>query len=389
MRKYTNIRVAWLLPVAWYYWHPLLSYFTELFPQTTVFTGLWPGFTTECEGSFTVKQVGKWKVIASKAQSSTGGYGSSFTYLSPSIVGHLLRFKPHVIFSNAFGIWTMLALLFKPLGRWQVVIIYDGSSPGVDYLNSGFRLWLRRVINRFVDAYITNNRVGKAYLTEVIGAKEKFVFARPYLVPDAKTLLQASQDTSPIESQLKHPIFLFVGHIITRKGLRELLEACSILQDQGYRDFTLLVVCDGSQREELEAFNRNHKLEKLVKFIGRVEYERMGSYFQDADVFVCPSLEEVWGMVVLESMIFGKPVLCSQWAGSVEMVVDGENGYVFDPHQPKNLAELMRRFIDDPSLIDIMGEKSKQIMKHHPLTAVSKSLAEVVELVLSRQEKNY
>jgi glycosyltransferase involved in cell wall biosynthesis len=87
-------------------------------------------------------------------------------------------------------------------------------------------------------------------------------------------------------------------------------------------------------------------------------------------------------MVVLEAMVFGKPILCSKWAGAVEMVKAGENGYAFDPNRPETLAKLMRRFIDQPELISEMGKKSAQILaQYSPATTaqfisdLSKALA--------------
>lgn len=375
-------RIAWLLQGAGAYWQPIVSEFTRLLPQTTVFTPCWPGFLAGFEDSFMVKQVGKIKVIAMTGSSK--GYSPSFTYLSPSIIGHLLQFKPDVVFTTGFSIWTILALLLKAWCKWRVVIMYDGSSPGVDYRGSWLRLFQRRMIARFTDAFITNNRTGKAYLTEVVGARESRVFDRPYLVPHPKTY---SQNLELADSQLQHPIFLFAGNVIPRKGLYELLQACSILQTQGYRDYTLLVVGDGLQRPELEIFVKTHNLENQVKWVGAVEYEHVGAYFHKADVFVFPTLEDVWGLVAVEAMMFGKPILCSKWAGAVEMVVDGENGYVFDPHDPEKLAELMSRFMENPDSINKMGEKSRQLMTAHTPEAVSKSLAKVVDIVLNEREK--
>ena len=374
-------RVAWLLQGAGHYWQPILSEFTQLFPQTTVFTACWPGFLPEFEDSFTVKQVGKMKVLAMTGLSK--GYSPSFTYLSPSIINHLLDFTPNVVFSTGFSIWTILALLFKPWHKWRVVIMYDGSSPGVDYRGSWLRLFQRQVIARFTDAFITNNSAGKTYLTEVIGAGESRVFNRPYLVPHPKTYSQNLENSKLASFQPQHPIFLFAGNVIPRKGLYELLQACSILQIQGYREYTLLIVGDGSQRPELEGFVKTHNLENQVKWVGYVEYEHVGAYFQKADVFVFPTLEDVWGLVAVEAMMFGKPILCSKWAGAVEMVVEGENGYVFDPHKPEKLAELMSQLMNNPDLINQMGAKSKQIMALHTPEAVSKYLAEVVEYVLN------
>lgn len=379
-----SLRVAWLLQGAGAYYQPIMSEFTRLFPQTMVFTADWPGFLPGFEDSFKVKQVGNMKVLS--IPGSRKGYSPSFTYLSPNIVAHLLPFAPDVVFSTGFSVWTILPLLFKAWGKWRVVIVYDGSSPGVDYQDSRLRLFQRRLIARLTDAFITNNHIGKTYLTEVIGAREESVFVRPYLVPHPKAYSQNLETIKLVTAQIHRPIFLFAGKVIPRKGLLELLEACSILQTQGYQNYTLLVVGDGSQRQELEVFVKTRNLEDQVKWIGNVEYEQVGAYFQQADVFVFPTLEDVWGLVAVEAMMFGKPILCSKWGGAVELVVDGENGYVFDPHNPEKLAELMSQFMNNPDLINSMGEKSKQIMANHTPEAVSKFLSEVVEFVQKERE---
>jgi len=373
-------RIAWLLQGAGAYWQPIMSEFARLLPQTTVFTADWPGFLPGFEDSFAVKQVGKMKILSTSGSSKS--YDPSFTYLSPSIVGHLLKFKPDVVFSTAFSIWTIFALLLKVWCKWRVVIMYDGSSPGVEYQGSWLRLFQRRLMARFTDAFITNNPTGKAYLTQVIGARENCVFNRPYLVPHPKTYSPNLENFELTTSQLQRPIFIFAGNVIPRKGLHELLKACSILQAQGYQDYTLLIVGDGPQRPELENFVTTHNLENRVKWVGYVKYEKVGAYFDKADVFIFPTLEDVWGLVAVEAMMFGKPILCSQWAGAKEIVADGENGYIFDPHKPEKLAELMKNFIDNPELINNMGEKSKQIMDNHTPEAVSNTLAEVVKFVL-------
>ena len=121
-----------------------------------------------------------------------------------------------------------------------------------------------------------------------------------------------------------------------------------------------------------------------MEWIGWVDYGKSGMYFLNADVFVLPTLEDTWGMVVLESMAFGKPVLCSKWAGASEMVVHGENGYLFDPNQPEEIAKLMCHFIDHPDLIATMGEKSKQAIAPYTPEAAAEFLKEVVLFAAKR-----
>ena len=85
-------------------------------------------------------------------------------------------------------------------------------------------------------------------------------------------------------------------------------------------------------------------------------------------------------MAVAEAMIFGKPILCSKWAGSSELVVEGENGYHFDPNQPQQLATLMGDCINAPEKVLQMGLKSQQIMENHK---VEKSALFLTELAMN------
>ncbi len=386
MNPNRNTRIAWLLPSMerQNYWQPLFKEFTKTFPQTTVYTGFWEGFVPGLEGAFTVEVVGKTQFVPT---TQGRGYSPGLIYVSPTIVGDLLKFRPQVIFVSGFSLWTLLALLFKPLGQWKVVIVYDGSSPTIDYINSRPRLILRSTMARFADAYITNTSGGKNYLTKILGAEEQRVFARPYQVPDVKTLLGRQEPESEPELELQHPIFLFVGKIIPRKGLRCLLEACTILKQQGDPTYTLLIVGDGEQREELEAYCQTQGLTHCVQWAGWGNYNRLGAYFRRSDIFVFPTLEDIWGVVLLEAMAFGQAILCSKWAGSSELVVEGENGYIFDPYHPEELAKLMRQFIDNPDLIGEMGEKSKQtIALHHPGSAAD-FLIQVTSFALDSNKK--
>jgi glycosyltransferase involved in cell wall biosynthesis len=374
-----SARVAWLLPSAFFYWHPPLSHFAKRFPETTVFTGRWHGFAAGFENSFTVQEVGQRKVF-SLIPAKTG-YGLSFTYVSPAVIGELLRMRPDVVFTNSFGVWTILALLLKWLGRWRVVLAYEGSAPSVDFRNSPLRLAIRRLMIKASDAYITNSQDGKAYLIEYLHADPHRVFVQPYEVPAASAMTQ-KLDAIATTDQPQRPIFLYVGQIIPRKGLHLLLDACRLLKQQGQERYTLLIVGDGVQRAELEAYTQAHQLSNCVKWIGRVDYDRLGSYFKIADAFILPTLEDTWGMVVLEAMTLSKGVLCSKFAGASDLVIDGENGYIFDPQDPQAIATAMQKFMDDPDLGDRFGQRSAEIIAQHSPEAAADFLAKVTDFVL-------
>ncbi|MBW4518516.1 MAG: glycosyltransferase family 4 protein [Scytolyngbya sp. HA4215-MV1] len=378
-----DLRIAWLLTSAFYYWHPMLSCLTQLFPQTTAFAANWRGYAPGFEDSFVVDVVGERKVVSlTKSETS---YGSNFTYLPLTIVSHLLRFKPDVIFSNSFGVWTILALLFKPVGHWQVVLAYEGSSPGVDYRSSPARLAVRRMMVQASDACITNSHAGKTYLIDILKASSQKVFLHPYEVPSGAALLKSAKIAQVQPLEVKHPTFIFVGSVNPRKGLNLLLKACVLLQQQGCDRYTLLIVGDGEQRSELEQFCQQYHLTPYVQWVGRVDYNALGAYFQQADVFVLPTLEDTWGMVVLEAMAMGKAILCSKFAGAAELVIDGENGYVFDPNDAQATSTALQAFINDATLSDRMGQASEKIMTQYTPEAAAEFLATVAAFVRQPQ----
>ena len=380
-------RIAWLFPSLdlGNYWHPIFSRFSQRFPHTQIFTGCWPGFAPGFEDSFAVQVVGQSKFIAT--QRDTGKYVRNVGLVSPKIVGYLLKFKPDVIFASGFSLWTILSLLLKPIGGWQVIIVYEGSSQTYDFQDDPRRLALRRLLVRWADAYMTNSATGKAYLIDILAAAPTRVFAQPYQVPDATALLQRVASVPPLPLA-QHPVFLFVGQLVPRKGLHLLLEACALLKTWGHTDYTLLVVGDGPQRSELEQLSRDRNLTN-IHWAGWVAYNQLGSYFTQADVFILPSQEDTWGMVVLEAMVFGKPILCSKWVGAMEMVQPEANGYIFDPYQAEEIAHCMLKLIQTPEQITQMGARSQQIIATHTPPNVVEFLTEVTRFVLNKPPKEF
>ncbi len=378
-----EIRVAWLVPEVELgaYWQPVLREFTQVFKNTVFYTGrVWSGFDPTLPGASSIVLVGETNFV--ETEKIETGYDRGFIAVSPSIIGHLLKFRPHIVFPQAFSLWTVLVVLLKPLCRWRIAIIYDGSSPNTDFRDSSFRTSVRRILAKFADAFVSNSEAGKRYLVEALNVPEAEVFTRTYLVPDAETLLKPLSTTKVEKLDLKQPIFLYVGRITARKGIKTLLEACALLKKQGYSDYTLLIVGKGDQQEELESFIREQDFYEQVKWVGWVDYGSLGTYFDQADVFVFPTFEDVWGMVVPEAMVFGKPVLCSNGAASCELIVSGENGYVFDPSQAQDLAEKMQVFLDNPDLIESMGERSRQLIAQKNPETAAKGYVEVISFLM-------
>jgi glycosyltransferase involved in cell wall biosynthesis len=380
-----SLRVALLLPTVELgsYWKPILTELKQITQAVRLYTGRpWPGFDPDDRATDTVEVVGKAVRVNNSAEKHD--YSGGYLMLSPKIIGRLLAFKPQVVVTTGFSIWTMLALLFKPIGRWRVIIIWDGSSPNVDFRNSRSRLLLRRTIAYFADRFIMNSEGGRAYFTEVLGVRRDRIVVRPYLVPDPETLLSRAASLAPVDLQRQSPTFLYVGRLEERKGLHLLLQSCNILHRQG-REFSLTIIGSGQQRSTLADYCHSQNLDDRVEWVGWVDYDRLGVYFRQADVFVFPSLEDIWGMVAPEAMAFGKPVICSKWAGAAELITHGVDGFICDPHDPGEMAIQMQQFIDRPELIPTMGAAAKATISQHTPQAVARFFAEFCQQTIDRR----
>lgn len=381
-----RIRVAWLTPtlVRGAYWQPLYREFTRLFPNTVIFTGNWPGYLRGYEESFTVQQLAGSKFVVLR-QTETGA-NIGFTRAPASILPALRRFRPSVIFTSSFNIWTLYALIYKSFSRCRVVVAWEGTSPAIAYLESPIRLRLRRTLARFIDTVVTNSHAGERYLRDVLRIPESKILCHPYEVPEPGALCVDRAAESPL-NRTPRPVFLFVGRLIALKGWRYLLEAAAQLVQRGIDSFSVVFAGDGEQRQDLLRMVAALRLESFVHLMGQMGYEDLGAVFRASDVIVLPTLEDVWGMVVLEAMAFGKPVLCSQYAGAKEMVEHGVNGYVFDPRKQGELAEYMARFIQQPELIAGFGQKSKEIITPYTPARAAKVLESLVLRLLGPNER--
>ncbi len=380
MNQTDHHRVAWLLPTmgnGGLSFQHLLCEFTKIFPETIIFTGQWPGFVRGLEDTFAVKEIGSTQYIGFK--NTLNGYTIGFSFASPQIIYHLLKFQPQIIFANSFTIWTAIAIILKPIGHWKVIITYEGGSAVYEDTCSAIRYQARRWMVKVADAFVINSRASKSYFLDILQAKPEKTFSRPFLLPSLNALQQYSKTDAPqLDDSLPRPIFLFVGQIIPRKGLKTLLEACYQLKQQKLT-FTLLIVGEGQQQKELEEFIQQHDLQQEINWAGKIPYHHLGAYFKFSDVFIFPTYDDIWGMVLTEAMAFGKPVICSLAAGAVEMVDENINGFVYDPTNPNQLAKYMAQFLDLPELVTTMGEKSANIMSD--AENISTGFLEAIDLV--------
>ncbi len=142
---------------------------------------------------------------------------------------------------------------------------------------------------------------------------------------------------------------LFVGRLVYEKGVQTVIEAMPEVLKQ-VPDTRFLIAGTGPHARSLKALTEEVGLEEHVRFLGFVDAESLIRLYQCADLTVVPSIYEPFGMVVLEAMVAGSPVIAGDTGGLKEIVVHEETGLKFTPGCPVSLADAMTRILSDRDL---------------------------------------
>ena len=146
-------------------------------------------------------------------------------------------------------------------------------------------------------------------------------------------------------------IILFVGRIEPLKGVDQLLKAMPHLQNGQMPRLVIIGGDENSQHEmeRLRSLSRNLHIEDSVTFLGLIKHEQMPYFYSAADVSVVPSYYESFGLVALESLACGTPVVATDVGALKGVIRQGETGYVVTDNTPQQLAEKIALLLSRPS----------------------------------------
>lgn len=239
-----------------------------------------------------------------KTVASIGAAGS----FQPGVVGAVRR--ADVIYVGGYETVTyVLAMLAGRLSGRRVVLFFDGIAPS-RLSRRGVKYWLKRLIVRLPHVCLVNGTVGRIYFHDALKVPVRRL-RNQYLVPVSEA--PSAVDVAPVD-------VLFVGRLIERKGVGDLIEAL-----RRAPELSAVVVGDGPLRARFE----EQAAWANVRFVGELDRSDVAAWMKAAKCLVVPSRDEPWGLVVHEAVQSGIPVVASDDVGAaLDLVVDGTNGVI-------------------------------------------------------------
>jgi D-inositol-3-phosphate glycosyltransferase len=195
-------------------------------------------------------------------------------------------------------------------------------------------------------------------------------------------------------------MILFVGRIEPLKGLDVLIEAIAIMSQKGVmkeNSFCLAVIGGepdvssdqmSAEMARIQALREQYGLEEFVVFLGKRSQDSLPYYYSAAEAVVIPSQYESFGMVALEAMACGTPVVASQIGGLAYLVQDGKTGFTVPVDEPEALADRLTTLLLDSELRKKMGNQAVEVAQDYAWNKIATRLLALYKDILMTSASN-
>ena len=303
----------------------------------------------------------------------------------------------------------------KQIKKYDLVLAYDyhiknairleidcikNKVPYIMNLDGAFirKNFIKNIIKRYLvthaAGYFASGNHAAEYF-KYFGADENKIYYHPFTSLHADEVLKeplSETEKTRYKKKLgvdKSKMVLTIGQFIHRKGFDVLLEAWNKELDESC---SLVIVGGGEEENQYRQYIADHNLEN-VQLVGFKQKEEIFEYYKAADLFVLPTREDIWGLVINEAMACGLPVISTNMClGAVELIENGINGYIVPVNNSNELTEAMKKLLCvDSSVIGIVNLQKitnytyENVIKSH-IQAINELVKNEIIKGMSRDE---
>lgn len=307
------------------------------------------------------------------------GSGTKFSFFSPfnyGLMQILLKRRIDVLWVHGWGSLFQVYAIFmaRILG---IKVLIRGESNLYTSVVKGWKSPLKKLFLRFlfraVNGCLAIGSLNKDFYRHY-GVTDSKIFLVPYVVDNKffqKKSYLSPQDilklSLSIDLDETRKIILFASKMIGRKRAIDLLRAYFLLTSHYQMSSMpyLLFIGDGDERDGLEEIAKSHASKDLIKFLGFKNQTELPKFLALCDVFVLPSEDEPWGLIVNEAMNAGRPIIVSDQVGCAsDLIRNGVNGYIFKTGDYVQLSKYIFEILSSNDRINTMGEASLDFINH-------------------------
>ena len=291
-------------------------------------------------------------------------------------VGKVLKkIAPDVVVASEYNPTVIQALSYCKRKKIPFVSWTDGtlfSERNINFVQK----FLRKYVIANASSYIASSTKSKEAQIAYGASEEKCHIS--LLTVDVNKYIQEPQGKG-------NGKILCVGRLENLKGIDLLLKALKNVREE----FELYLAGDGDAEQSLKELTKELELTERVHFLGQLGRNELLKHYADSDLFILPTRQDCFALVILEAMCSGLPIICSKYAeGAPDMIEEGENGYIIDPYDEKAFSECIESVLGASGLQNEMKKKSDQMIEKFRFENVAKGYLEAIEDGLREKDRN-
>lgn len=255
------------------------------------------------------------------------------------------KIKPDIIHAHWVIPQGFIAILVGKLLNIPVVITAHGGD--AFSLNSGVLSRLKRLTLRHSQAWTSNTPA----TAQAFGKTSSI--PTPNIIPMGVDIeLFQSGSKEKLANTETRNIILFVGRLVEKKGVKYLIEAYSKLPKKNQQESILWIIGEGDEREALESQAEKSGI-KNIKFWGQVQNNKLPDFYAAASIFVAPSIidskgdTEGQGVILLEAMASGTPIISTNVGGIPEVISEGKTGLLVQANSSAELSDAITHLLNN------------------------------------------
>lgn len=308
---------------------------------------------------------------------------SDFKYLE-----YVNLFKPHVIHSHIYladvlvkSYYQFDAVYFTHVhGKTNQYSLFDVKriSKKIFWTNFAEKVILKRIFRKCNNTFLVVSSYYKGALMRELGLKEESVIMLPNAIDIRKFISNVrSKDLRVVTTKIR---LISIGRLTLIKGHEFLIECMHELSKKSKFSFELTILGEGEERNNLQNLIKRRGLETLIKLLGNVDNPEV--YLHTSDIYVHGAYEEAFGLVLVEAMASGLPVVTTDAKGNRDIIVDQVNGYLILERDVTLFCNAIEKLIDS-------RKKYREISQNNIIKAlgdynIDKYVSKLADIYISR-----
>ncbi|MFZ2330757.1 MAG: glycosyltransferase [Atribacterota bacterium] len=181
-------------------------------------------------------------------------------------------------------------------------------------------------------------------------------------------------------------VIIYVGRVSLEKNIDKIIKALALIRNKKIDNFVFIVVGEGTSVKQLSSLADSLKMREKVKFVGAIAREMVRYYYQIGDIFAFSSTSETFGMVIIEALASGLPVLAVKAPGAIDIIQDGFDGILVED-DVLQFAEKLENLIQNKDLRKKLSLNGLKTVQRYSIEAVSDQVLELYGRLLSGKSK--